>query len=57
MGVEEKIQAVLEWADENGWFDAEFIESLQDYFNATGILTTAQENALDRIIERFRIEV
>ena len=53
----EKIQAVLEWADENGWFDTDFIESLDNHLEGIGSLTDNQEQALDNIIDKFNIEV
>jgi hypothetical protein len=56
MDIEEKIEMVLEWADnENPDFDTEFIESLQEQYEEKGWLSEKQEEALDNIINKFRI--
>lgn len=56
MVTEEKIDMILEWADEHPEFDAEFVEDLQDKFETYGRLTENQEAALDNIIEKWGIE-
>lgn len=57
MVTEEKIDMILEWADEKDRdFDTEFVESLQNHLDAFGYLTKAQEAALDNIIEKWGIE-
>ncbi len=57
MDAGEKIEMVLEWADEQGrGFDTEFIESLDNYYSAMGYLTQKQMDALDNIIAKWRIE-
>ena len=55
--VEVKINMVLDWAyGTNKNFDPEFIESLQPQFEERGYLTEKQIEALDGIIEKWRIE-
>lgn len=57
---EDKINAVLRWseeAEEAEDFDASFVESLQTGLEKYGRLTERQEDALDNIIERWRIDV
>ncbi len=57
MDAEEKIEMVLEWADEKDRdFDTEFVESLQEFFDDNGHLTTAQMKALDNIIDRWGVK-
>lgn len=53
----EKIEAIREWAEFKPWFDLSFVDSLEEAYNDYGELTDAQECALDRIIEGFKIEV
>ena len=53
---QEMVDAILEWAsdDENDFFDTSFVESLQEQL-VYRELTSAQMEALQRIIERFGI--
>lgn len=53
----EKIDAILNWARSKPNFDTEFVESVENQLNERGDLTSAQEEALDNIIEKFRIKV
>lgn len=53
---EEKLEMVLNWAEDHPKFDTGFVESLQDALETYGRLTEAQGNALDNIIDRFRID-
>lgn len=53
----DRIQAVLDWAEGRPNFDTSFVESLSERYDRFGELTGNQEDALDRIIERFRINV
>lgn len=56
--VEDKILAILNWAEEEGDdFDNEFVLEMQDKLEEFGELTEKQEEALDRIISGFRIDV
>ncbi len=50
-----KIEAVMEYAQDHPSFDAEFIENLSEYYERKGYLTSGQMDALDRIVEQFRI--
>lgn len=56
MSDQEKIDLILEWAERNRHFDTEFVESLQFHLDRLGYLTESQSAALDRIIERWKIE-
>ena len=55
--IEEKIQAVQDWADTRTDFDCDFVDSLGEQLERQGELSLKQVNALDNIIERFYIEV
>lgn len=60
MTIEEKLNAVLEWAESTGikkGFDADFIYSLKEYYEEYDTLTDRQENALDSIIEKWNIGI
>jgi len=53
---ETKIENILEWAsDTDADFDTDFVESVYDRIQKVGYVTEAQMNALDNIIERWRI--
>lgn len=53
---ETKIENILEWAsDTDADFDTEFVESVYDRIQKVGYVTESQMNALDNIIERWRI--
>lgn len=54
---DDKIYAILDYADSRSSFDTDFIYSIKDYYETHGELSLAQEDALDNIITRFRIEV
>lgn len=57
--IEEVLKAVLAWAEEIGeskGFDADYIYSLQSYFEEHGKLTDRQMNAMVRIIEKWHID-
>jgi len=49
----------MEWCDTDrpGSFDPAFIESVNNYYEAHGIITTGQRNALDNIVDKFEIDV
>jgi len=53
--IQDKIEAILYWAEEHTWFDTEFIESLQEQYERTGSLSIKPEDALDTILEKFKI--
>lgn len=55
--LDEVIDAVLDWADENPSFDTAFVESLQKQYELKGGLTDPQEQALWNIIEQWRIQI
>lgn len=54
---DQKIAAILEWAEDNEEFDTDFIESVQQKAAKFGGLTKGQQDAIDSIIEKFRIDV
>lgn len=56
MEEKDKIDLVLEWAESNPNFDTTFIESIALYYDTHGCLTDRQIEALDNIIEKFRID-
>lgn len=55
----EKIEMILEWADGDdspqGW-DTEFVVSLEEQLWDRGFLSEKQEDALDNIIKKWRID-
>ncbi len=55
MDVEEKIEAILLWAEDNPDFDASYVESLDIWLDDHDGLTEAQEQGLDNIIVKWRI--
>ena len=54
--LEGKVDKVLEWANTRLDFDIEFVENLSEQLEASGTLTDRQEDALDTIIRKWRIE-
>ena len=54
MDAHAKIDAILSWA-QGRKFDTAFVQSVQDYLDLHGHVTSSQENALDNIIERWRV--
>jgi len=52
---QDKIDAILDWANENYWFDTGFVDSLSEQLERKGRLTDNQESALDNLIEKFDI--
>lgn len=52
----EKLELILDWADDNPDFDTAFVEELYDCHEHRGHLTDRQEEALDNIIEKFKIQ-
>lgn len=54
--VGDKLVRIIDWADNNPKFKADFVESLYDKYERDGQLTVKQEEALDNIIDRFKIE-
>lgn len=57
MSDEEKIEMVLEWAEDHPKFDTSFVESLREALEQYDELTPSQSHALNNIIERFRIKL
>lgn len=53
----EKIDAILDWAEEHPEFDTDFVESLASQLEDKGELSENQEDALDNIIEKWHIPV
>jgi len=51
-----KIEMILEWAEEHPEFDTSFVESLKSWYDRGVELSERQEEALDNIIEKFDIE-
>lgn len=51
-----KINSVLKWAKSKSNFDTNFIQSLKSSFNKYGKLSEKQDNALNNIIEKFKIK-
>ena len=51
----DKIDEILEWADDNGWYDTTFILSIQKQLEKRGDLTDNQEFSLCDIISRHII--
>ena len=56
MNEEDKIQLILDWAEDHSRFDPTFVESLAERLETEGSLTERQIESLDQIIEKFRIE-
>jgi len=55
--IENKLQGVINWAEEQENFDATFVYSLQEYFEREGRLSQRQLEALDNIIENCNIDM
>lgn len=57
LSIEEKLVLVSDWADSKApaSFDASFVWSLEEQYENRGELSSAQEDALDRIILKWRI--
>lgn len=53
---DDRIDLILSWADEHPDFDTAFVDSMAEKLETYGELTEAQSDALDNIIERWRIE-
>ena len=54
--LEERIETVLNWAADHPDFDLEFVESLKKQLEDRGSFSDKQEEALDNIIEKWRID-
>ena len=54
---ERKIQAIFDFGDGNENFDTSFVESVNEQFLKNEFLTDKQMDAIDNIIERWRIEL
>lgn len=53
-----KLSAILNWAlDEKPDFDTKFVESVQAQLESKGSISTRQMEAVDNIIDRFKIDV
>lgn len=53
----QKIETVLEWAETKQDFDTSFVKSIENYLEKHERITDRQEEALDNIIRRFKIEL
>lgn len=56
---EEKIVALVDWTispECPDSFDPTFINDIAEFFERTGSLSQAQEEALDKIAERYHVE-
>lgn len=51
-----RINLVLSWAENNAWFDTTFVHSLKSRCERNGKLTNKQKEALENIINDFKIE-
>ena len=51
----ERIEMVLDWAEDHPDFDTTFVENLKVWLSTRDRLTDGQSAALDRIIEGYRI--
>jgi hypothetical protein len=47
---------VLDWAEQHPEFDESFVKSLAEKLESFGSLTSGQSDALDNIIEKWRID-
>jgi len=56
-GVEDKIDGILDWADDKSDFDEDFVLSVQERFEKRGSITEGQDEALDNIIVKFGISI
>lgn len=58
MDTTDKIEMILEWAMNKGGkpFDTTTIEGIQEYYEINGDYTSNQENAIDNIYDKFKIE-
>lgn len=54
--VGDKLVKIIDWADNNPKFNTGFVEALYNEYELKGQLTVKQEEALDNIIDRFKIE-
>lgn len=50
------VEAVLEWAKENDWFDARFVQNVYEDFKRDGWVTEKQWGAIKNIIRKCGIE-
>lgn len=55
--IRNKIECVLDWADNNPSFDKKFVLSLLRRLDNHQELTYAQLNALNNIINKFKIDI
>lgn len=51
-----RINLVLNWAEQNTWFDTTFVNSLKENCKRKGKLTEPQKAALESIISKLKIE-
>jgi len=49
------IETIKQYAEEHESFDSEFIESIESNFNEYGELTSYQLQAMENIINKFRM--
>lgn len=54
---EDLLHAVSSWADDNPDFDAGFVESVYEYYQANGFLSDNQEMALENIVHEWNINI
>jgi len=55
MDSEEMCEAILEWAEDNDWFDTSFVDAMQNELDSGYDLTDAQIESLQNIIDKFEI--
>lgn len=49
------IERVLDWAGDHDWFDASFVENLQESLEKWARLTPRQLEALEKIVDKFDV--
>lgn len=56
---EEIINGMMDWIDTDRpeRFDPSFIESVHEYFEEHGTISSGQRNALDNIVDKFDIDI
>lgn len=52
---EDSIRSILDWAENNTWFDTAYVYDLHEQLDKTGSLTDIQIQSLVTIIRKFEI--
>jgi hypothetical protein len=53
----EKCNIILNWAERKPKFRTDFIESVLSFIENTEFITNSQMNAIDNIIEKYKIVI